>query len=112
MKLDAIKTVMEMLIRTGKQDETIEAQLSEITADHKKTSLLINNIDKIAETLSAAVTGDDHLLSMATGTGQVWIATKRRIQATATGRRKFGTKGKGPVQPGSPRQNKLATTWK
>ena len=109
MKLDTIKTVMEMLIRTGTQDETIEAQLSEIT-DHEKTSF--NNIDKIAETLSAAVTGDDHLLSMATGTGQVWIATKRRIQATATERRKFGTKGKGPVQPGSPRQNKLATTWK
>ena len=35
-----------------------------------------------------------------------------RVQATATGRRKYGTKGRGPAQPGRPRSRKLATARK
>ena len=35
-----------------------------------------------------------------------------KVQATATGRRKFGTKGRGPAQRGRPRTRKLATVRK
>lgn len=35
-----------------------------------------------------------------------------RVQATATGRRKYGTKGRGPAQSGRPRSRKLITARK
>ena len=46
------------LIRAGAQDETAEIQ-----SDQEKRSQLINNIDKIAEALKDAVTGDHQLSS-------------------------------------------------
>jgi len=45
---------------------------------------------------------------------EILYGGKRRVkvQATATGRRKFGTKGRGPAQQGRPRTRKLATVRK
>ena len=51
---------------------------------------------------------EHHGISKSLKSGLLRRGKRIRIQATATGRRKFGTKGKGPAQPGRPRSRKLA----